>query len=83
MIGFNTQPRGGGCAPKTDTVKVGQVSTLSRAEAAASKAVCTSVKFAVSTLSRAEAAANGFTIFRAFVIVSTLSRAEAAAFGDN
>ena len=79
---FNTQPRGGGCVGiHLDTGEL-QVSTLSRAEAAAIGIDIATLCDVVSTLSRAEAAASDMILTaQGKTEVSTLSRAEAAAYG--
>ena len=55
--GFNTQPRRGGCFKFTTFDALRQVSTHSRAEAAAASNQLAYVQYRVSTHSRAEAAA--------------------------
>ena len=55
---FNTQPRGGGCTPRRDCVFCNEVSTHSRAEAAARRHIDYIKLVYVSTHSRAEAAAE-------------------------
>ena len=56
-VGFNTQPRGGGCFLKEELASQGFVSTHSRAEAAAADHHNKLLSNFVSTHSRAEAAA--------------------------
>ena len=77
---FNTQPRGGGCTPRRDCVFCNEVSTHSRAEAAARRHIDYIKLVYVSTHSRAEAAAANDVKLYKYIEVSTHSRAEAAAF---
>ncbi len=79
-MGFNTQPRGGGCLLiQLKTKVINNVSTHSRAEAAAKKFLWSGKRCKVSTHSRAEAAANDGFVVEEHYYVSTHSRAEAAA----
>ena len=57
IMGFNTQPRGGGCEEYLAYIKAVEVSTHSRPEAAALTQFENKLKGGVSTHSRAEAAA--------------------------
>ena len=57
MLGFNTQPRGGGCLVGGILIGAAAVSTHSRAEAAAKMSTIFELNDQVSTHSRAEAAA--------------------------
>ena len=80
FIGFNTQPRGGGCPRRKDRLsRLIVVSTHSRAEAAAVDYESFILALEVSTHSRAEAAALFMDSKTMVVGVSTHSRAEAAA----
>ena len=76
---FNTQPRGGGCMLLIHCQHNLQVSTHSRAEAAARIFVIEPLLLLVSTHSRAEAAAGTISRIGLIMPVSTHSRAEAAA----
>ena len=79
LIGFNTQPHGGGCELSTNCFLSFSVSTHSRTEAAAVVNVRSSINTSVSTHSRTEAAAFVYVIGIIITIVSTHSRTEAAA----
>ena len=76
---FNTQPRGGGCLKYVLFVLDYNVSTHSRAEAAANTDESDIFINVVSTHSRAEAAAEKILPVEVVNRVSTHSRAEAAA----